>query len=358
MSTPRVSICLPNLNNRSFLEERLTTVYAQTLSDWELVVSDNYSDDGAWELFEAHARREPRMAIAQAPRSGMYENWNNCVRRARGEFVYIATSDDTMAPDCLEKLLAALEAHPECDLAHCSLRAIDEAGAISDKQEWWSRRSSFARSSGELLRCPHVRRAPFDGLLHLLGKTVYTSITQLLIRRSLFERIGLFDARWGSVGDFNWGMRAGLIASTVHVPDTWGGWRIHASQATAGAAIGSAEHSKAIDAMIANALTNCEKSLAPHAAQALSKTRELRDFLTGTARRKNSLLRRAFIMRRLLAGSPGAWGRFQAKSCNKRWPESAPDLVRSWLEDAGIGPVLVPVGRQQLLSTVSQARLQ
>ena len=135
MSMPRVSICLPNLNNRSFLEERLATVYAQTFSDWELVVSDNYSEDGAWELFQAQALQEPRMAIAQAPRSGMYENWNNCVRQARGEFVYIATSDDTMAPDCLEKLLAALEAHPECDLAHCPLRAIDETGRISDKQD-------------------------------------------------------------------------------------------------------------------------------------------------------------------------------------------------------------------------------
>ena len=99
---------------------------------------------------------------------------------------------------------------------------------------WWSTRSVFALSSGPLLDRSHIRRAPFDGLLHLSGRSVYISITQLLIRRSLFDRIGLFESTWGSVGDFNWSMRAGLAASTVHVADTWGGWRLHAAQATRG----------------------------------------------------------------------------------------------------------------------------
>jgi len=128
MTAPLVSVCLPNLNTRPFLEERVQTVLAQTLQDWELVVSDNYSEDGAWELFQSIAQSEPRMHNEQAARKGMYENWNNCIRRATGKYVYIATSDDTMAPDCLEKMARALEAHPDCDLAHCTLRFIDEQG--------------------------------------------------------------------------------------------------------------------------------------------------------------------------------------------------------------------------------------
>ena len=92
--------------------------------------------------------------------------------------------------------------------------------------------------------------APFDGLLHLSGATVYTSITQLLIRRNLFDKIGLFESRWGSIGDFNWDMRAGLVANTVHVPDTWGGWRIHGGQATARVDYYSIEHERRIQEMI------------------------------------------------------------------------------------------------------------
>jgi glycosyltransferase involved in cell wall biosynthesis len=47
MTDPLVSICLPNLNTRTHLQERVDTIFAQTYRNWELVVGDNYSDDGA-----------------------------------------------------------------------------------------------------------------------------------------------------------------------------------------------------------------------------------------------------------------------------------------------------------------------
>ena len=147
---------------------------------------DSYSDDGAWDFVRDLAGGEPRMRAWQGPREGTPGSWNPCIQQATGQYVYIATSDDTMAPDCLEKLVAALEGHPECDLAHCRLRRIDEPSGQIDEQ-WW-REHLFALSSGELVDIPHLRMAPFDGLLHLSGRSVYTSITQLLIRRELFRR--------------------------------------------------------------------------------------------------------------------------------------------------------------------------
>ena len=86
MSAPLVSICLPNLNTLPYLRERADTILAQTYTNWELVVSDNYSEDGAWEFFETLAHEDSRVSIAQAPREGMYANWNRCVERARGEY--------------------------------------------------------------------------------------------------------------------------------------------------------------------------------------------------------------------------------------------------------------------------------
>ena len=124
---PLVSICLPSLNTRPFLEERIASILGQTFGDWELVVSDSCSDDGSWELFQALARDVPRCRIDQAPR-GLYPSWNHCLRQARGRYVYVATSDDVMALDCIGKMVAALEAHPECDLAHCPLRITDGEG--------------------------------------------------------------------------------------------------------------------------------------------------------------------------------------------------------------------------------------
>jgi glycosyltransferase involved in cell wall biosynthesis len=343
---PRVSICVPNLNTRPFLPERFETILAQSFRDWELLVYDSYSSDGAWEFICDAAAREPRARAWQGPRAGTPGSWSPCVREARGEYVYIATSDDTMAPDCLEKLVAALDAHPECDIAHCALKPIDEDGRpVPAIEDWWLRGSMFADSSGDLFNRPHIRRAPFDGLLHLLGGSIYVSITQLLIRRSLFDRIGYFESTWGSIGDFNWSMRAGLVANTVHVPDTWGGWRVHSRQATAGVNLESVDHAKRVDGMIEDAIARCSPQLTLAIRRSLTsqwvhEARVMRALIReiGSRRRLSLLKRRAYLIARMCTSSVA---RKYVFACARG--RSSSEWVRRRLSATGFGPALLPI---------------
>jgi glycosyl transferase family 2 len=343
---PIISICVPSLNRRPFLSERLETIFIQTFQDWELIVVDNYSDDGAWEFFQEQARRDKRIRVSQAPREGLYANFNNCIRQARGEYVYMATNDDTMAPDCLEKLVAALASQPDCDLAHCSLRAIGDGAEKMNK--WWAKYSLFAQSSAELMNRPHIRRAPFDGLLQLYGENVYIAINQVLIRRSLFGRIGLFDGRWGSVGDFHWYMKASLIANTVHVPDTWCGWRQHPGQATANAGCGTPEHRQKIEEMIDDAIRSVSAALPPKLKDCLEAS--WRNYFKGLwlFQKEIQLLptrfsRAIFLFKHMAGGSNAAWCYFGKRlksllGCN----ESPDKIVAKWLESVGIRNSIVP----------------
>jgi GT2 family glycosyltransferase len=226
-----VSICVPNLNTRAFLEERFESIFKQTFGDWELVVVDNFSEDGAWDFFRTQADRDSRMRISQAPREGMYANWNNCIREARGEYVYIATSDDTMTPDCLEKLVAALDQHPDCGIAHCCLTFIDEKSQPILTGHCWGNHSTTL-FMGEWNKKQHVRPRGHDTVMALGLKTPYYSITQILVRRTLFDEVGLFENHWGSFGDLEWQMRASLATKTVHIPEYLATWRIHPQQAS------------------------------------------------------------------------------------------------------------------------------
>ncbi len=305
------------------------------------------------------AAREPRARAWQGPKEGTPGSWTPCLRAARGEYVYIATSDDTMAPDCLEALVAALDAHPHCDLAHCRLQVIDENGREHDSlAQWWAAGSLFAQSSGALLSRPHIRLAPHDGLLHLLGGTVYTSITQLLIRRSLFDRIGFFQSTWRSVGDFNWDMRAGLTANTVHVPDTWGGWRIHSSQATAGVWQESPEHSRIVDAMIEDAVESCRELLTPPvrrrlAARWMAEAQDLRAFTLETSRRRHlSFPRRAARLAGQLCTGSSAAREYTLSRLLRRTPA---DWVRRCLDEIDFGPSLIPLSDSRSSLSVSDS---
>ena len=338
MSRPLVSVCLPNLNTFPYLRERVATILAQTYPHWELVVSDNFSDDGAWELFQEFARQDPRILIAQAPREGMYQNWNRCLERARGELDYIATSDDGMAPDCLEKMVAALERHPECDAAHCTLVVVDEAGKPLANQ-WW-REGLFDRSLPDLANRPHVRKAPFDGLLFLSGEQVYYSITEWLFRKSLFSKIGVFETRWGTVSDFNLYTRVGLVSDTVHVPGTWASWRVHAKQATDFGRLRSTDHQEKVEEMIAAAVTVAQPYLLPSVAAGLrsrwlEESREMRDYYRGLSHRPGSLDRKVFQLSKVVDGAEARSEVIRRLLGRPRWPDAYPGQVRSWLESLG-----------------------
>lgn len=249
---PTVSILLPSLNSQRFLADRLDSIISQKFANWELIVVDSYSDDGSWEIFQSYAKQDSRIVLQRAPKEGIYAGLNKCIDLACGKYLYIATSDDTMTPNCLDKMVSALDSSPECGLAHCCLTYIDEN---SDEiiGRWQS--SEKIRFFGSKIDKPHLRIAPHDGILYCSLGTIYTSLTQLLIRRDVFDKIGHFKTQFGSRGDFEWGLRASLVFNTVHVPYELATWRIHPNQATQKAAINSAKGKQLACDMISSALS-------------------------------------------------------------------------------------------------------
>ena len=75
-STPKVSVLLPSLNVRKFLEPRVDSLRGQTFTDWEAIVLDSHSTDGAWEFFQSVAETDPRFRLHQVPREGVYDALN------------------------------------------------------------------------------------------------------------------------------------------------------------------------------------------------------------------------------------------------------------------------------------------
>lgn len=315
---PKVSICLPNRNTQPFLKERLNSIFAQTYSNWELLVFDGFSDDGSWELINETIKGRANVTAWQGPRSAPPGCWNPCLQRATGKYVYIATSDDTMPPEFLEKMVDALDSRPDCDLAHTMLRVIDEDGNESDVTQWWRQNSLFSRSSEAMLEQPHVRHPPLDGLLHLLGESVYISMTQLLIRKTLFARIGYFSQEWGTPADFLWDMNAGMVSKTIHVPDTWGGWRIRRGQATNIKEKRSTQYRAKIDGMIEAALNNAKASetdarVLRRYDQWAHRSLDQRRFFRRMQAQNNWLSRQITALHGLLMGSDAALRYVQSK---------------------------------------------
>lgn len=221
-----ISICLPTLNARAFLEERMDSILCQTVTDWELIVCDSYSSDGTWEYLLQFAS-DPRIHLHQVPKEGLYAGWNECLRRAKGEYVYVATADDTMEPNCLEHLQRALESHPDVDLALSEVRRMDDRGNTLNLQ----RADIWRMLEPQEGRCERVPGSSFFLLLCGLAQG-FGSVTGLLVRRRLFEKTGPFPTDQSFLGDCEWALKAVLHSDVLIVPGLLATWRRHGDQAS------------------------------------------------------------------------------------------------------------------------------
>src|SRR3982074_3312802 len=128
MRAPKVSLLLPCLTGRQFLEPRIDSLLTQTYSDGEAIVLDSGSTDGSWEGFKSIASADPRFRINQVPREGVYAALNRGMQLATGEFLYFATCDDTMAPEFLKAMLEALAQCPDAGIAVCDALFMNPNG--------------------------------------------------------------------------------------------------------------------------------------------------------------------------------------------------------------------------------------
>jgi len=222
---PLVSICLPNLNTRPYLAERMETILAQTLTDWELIVCDSYSDDGAWEFFQQF-KNDPRIHLHQVPRQGVFAGWNECLKRVRGELIYFATSDDTMQPDLLEKLAHLLAVHPDVDQVTCNLQIIDAASRPLGRAQFCD------QWIGDWLTKNHRRCGLTEFVAGCVGFATCLSLTALLFRRSLLDKVGFFPEDRAGIGDYEWCLRTYLHTDTIHLAEELATWRQHDRQVT------------------------------------------------------------------------------------------------------------------------------
>lgn len=221
----------------------MRSIVEQTFVDWETIVLDSGSNDGTWEYFQSVAQGDPRFHLHQIPREGLYAALNRGLDLATGEFVHIATADDSMHSEFLAKMLDALSQMPQAGIAASDVQLIDRNGnALSEETLMAGGLSK--RSAQNLLNLDRVRGTspdqpqprtnfrpvPHDCLLHFDGRSVYLSLNQLVVRTALARAAAPFDTTIGSVGDFKWLLRLTSSTATVHVPKQLAMWRFHGDQ--------------------------------------------------------------------------------------------------------------------------------
>jgi len=121
------TVAIPVYNRRQFIERAISSALAQQVPDLEIVVIDNCSTDGTWELLRDLSASNLRL-LRNSSNIGLFGNLNRCLQEARGKYLRVLCSDDRLLPDCLAHEIDILERHPEATLVSTQGWQVDETG--------------------------------------------------------------------------------------------------------------------------------------------------------------------------------------------------------------------------------------
>lgn len=225
MSTPKVSIIVPNYNHARFLDQRLSSLLGQTFTDFELLFLDDASTDDSRSVFEKYSS-DPRVrAVFNTTNGGnTFKQWNRGVREARGEYVWIAESDDYADPQLLEKLVPKLEADPGCGVAYCQSLEVDDAGTVGRTLDWVTDSLDPVRWKTDFTNSglDECRR-------YLLMANTLPNASGVVFRRKLYEEIGGADETMKLCGDWLvWAKLLG-VSDVAYVAEPMNYFRQHGS---------------------------------------------------------------------------------------------------------------------------------
>jgi N-acetylglucosaminyl-diphospho-decaprenol L-rhamnosyltransferase len=192
-ATPELSIIIVNWRSAAFLRKCLASIFANTKNlAFETIVVDNASFDGA----DAVCAEYPLVQYIQSNDNLGFAKANNLgFRHSKGEFVLLLNPDTEVIGDALKTLVECMKARPEVGIVGAKLFNSDMTIQTSCIQAFPTVLNQFLDTEFLRNRFP---RSSFWGTWPLFsGQTEPSQIEVvsgacLLIRRSVFEQVGLF----------------------------------------------------------------------------------------------------------------------------------------------------------------------
>lgn len=130
---PKVSVIIPNYNHAKYLEQRIESVLNQTFQDFEVILMDDCSTDHSKEII-MHYSAHPKVAhvILNDINSGStFKQWEKGIQQAKGEYIWIAESDDWCESNLLEILYAGIVKDAACVISYCQSYCVQDENKIN-----------------------------------------------------------------------------------------------------------------------------------------------------------------------------------------------------------------------------------
>jgi glycosyltransferase involved in cell wall biosynthesis len=225
---PKVSVIVPNYNHARFLRQRVDTILAQTFQDFELILLDDCSTDDSRSILSSYSGNPHVSSIEfnEKNSGSTFKQWNKGVRLARGEYVWLAESDDYSDPHFLERLVAVLDSKPEVVFVSCRSWRVDADGNAAGYADAtvpdWARYECGAEIDGRE-ECEN----------YFAYTTAVCNASSVLFRKSAYESAGGADETFRFCGDRKTWAAMALTGRVAYLSEPLNYYRVHANTVSA-----------------------------------------------------------------------------------------------------------------------------
>lgn len=220
----KVSVIIPNYNYKRYLAQRIESVLSQTYQDFEIILLDDKSTDGSQEVLRSYATN-PKVThcILNEENTGSpFAQWEKGLSVAKGEYIWIAESDDYASSTFLEETVKALDANANAVLAATCSQFVDENGTYMDKDYDRVKLDDSVRTYSSHHYIKH----------HLYwGNDVYNA-SMVLFRYKDYERIGKQFTRMRYCADWLFWIEMASLGDVIKIHKRLNFFRQHSSRVT------------------------------------------------------------------------------------------------------------------------------
>lgn len=185
-----VSVILPNYNHAPYLAQRIETILFQTYRNFELIILDDCSTDESRGIIEKYRGHEKVSGIFynEVNSGSTFRQWEKGIALCKGEFIWIAESDDWCECTFIEEVITGLIAGDDCVVGYCQSYCVQDANKIR-----WQSRYDFLHA---------VEEGPKFIKKHMLTGNAIFNASMAIWRKDAFALISKEFVQYRFCGDW------------------------------------------------------------------------------------------------------------------------------------------------------------
>lgn len=197
-----VSVIIPCYNYGHLIGETIDSILQQTYTDLEVIVIDDGSSDNTQQVAEAWVQKDKRVSYYRFPNTGLGASRNRGLEKAKGDIIQFLDADDLLERKKFEQQVRLFNENPGTGVVYGSVRYFskdpyDPADRLltywGPNEEWMPKYSGNGQS-----------------FLSKALKGNFSHLSSALFKRSVVDKVGLFDNEISAVADYHFLLRTAV----------------------------------------------------------------------------------------------------------------------------------------------------